>query len=79
MQKLDISIVPSELGGTYPRPFDELCIAQSFQRPRLYILRHTVDDTRQDFSEAQSAFDFLSVLHDFGRIEIRTHIRCAAL
>src|SRR3984957_19737765 len=32
MKKLDISIVPSESGGTYPRPFDEPCIAQSCQR-----------------------------------------------
>jgi len=23
MEKIDISIVPSESGGTYPRPFDE--------------------------------------------------------
>lgn len=32
MKKLDISTVPSESGGTYPRPFDEPCIAQSCQR-----------------------------------------------
>jgi hypothetical protein len=32
MKKLDISMVPSESGGTYPRPFDEPCIAQSCQR-----------------------------------------------
>jgi uncharacterized cupin superfamily protein len=32
MKKLDMSIVPSESGGTYPRPFDEPCIAQSCQR-----------------------------------------------
>ena len=32
MKKIDISIVPSESGGTYPRPFDEPCIAQSCQR-----------------------------------------------
>src|SRR5882724_4589791 len=32
MKKVDISIVPSESGGTYPRPFDEPCIAQSSQR-----------------------------------------------
>jgi uncharacterized cupin superfamily protein len=32
MKKIDISTVPSESGGTYPRPFDEPCIAQSCQR-----------------------------------------------
>jgi uncharacterized cupin superfamily protein len=32
MKKLDISMVPSESGGTYPRTFDEPCIAQSCQR-----------------------------------------------
>jgi len=32
MKKIDISIVPSESGGTYPHPFDEPCIAQSCQR-----------------------------------------------
>jgi len=32
MRKIDISIVPSESGGTYPRPFDEPCSAQSCQR-----------------------------------------------
>jgi uncharacterized cupin superfamily protein len=32
MKKLDISIVPAESGGTYPRPFDEPCSAQSCQR-----------------------------------------------
>jgi uncharacterized cupin superfamily protein len=36
MKKLDISIVPSESGGTYPRPFDEPCIAQSCQRLALF-------------------------------------------
>src|ERR1700683_3503001 len=36
MKKLDISIVPSESGGTYPRPFDEPCIAQSCQRLARY-------------------------------------------
>jgi uncharacterized cupin superfamily protein len=32
MKKIEISTVPSESGGTYPRPFDEPCIAQSCQR-----------------------------------------------
>src|ERR1700733_8206057 len=32
MKKIDISSVPSESGGTYPKPFDERCIAQSCQR-----------------------------------------------
>jgi uncharacterized cupin superfamily protein len=32
MKKIEISNVPSESGGTYPRPFDEPCIAQSCQR-----------------------------------------------
>jgi Cupin domain len=36
MKKLDISIVPSESGGTYPRPFNEPCIAQSCQRLARY-------------------------------------------
>src|SRR3984957_6569752 len=36
MKKLDISIVPAESGGTYPRPFDEPCIAQSCQRLARY-------------------------------------------
>jgi uncharacterized cupin superfamily protein len=36
MKKLDISIVPSESGGTYPRPFDEQCIAQSCRRLARY-------------------------------------------
>jgi uncharacterized cupin superfamily protein len=36
MKKLDISIVPSESGATYPRPFDEPCIAQSCQRLARY-------------------------------------------
>jgi uncharacterized cupin superfamily protein len=32
MKKIDVSSVPSESGGTYPKPFDEPCIAQSCQR-----------------------------------------------
>jgi uncharacterized cupin superfamily protein len=36
MKKLDISAVPSESGGTYPRPFDEPCIAQSCRRLARY-------------------------------------------
>jgi uncharacterized cupin superfamily protein len=32
MKKIDIPNVPSESGATYPRPFDEPCIAQSCQR-----------------------------------------------
>ena len=36
MKKIDICIVPSESGGTYPRPFDEPCIAQSCQRLARY-------------------------------------------
>jgi uncharacterized cupin superfamily protein len=32
MKKIDLSIVPSEPGGTYPRPFDDPCKAQSSQR-----------------------------------------------
>ena len=36
MKKLDISIVLSESGGTYPRPFDQPCIAQSCQRLARY-------------------------------------------
>ena len=32
MKKIDLSIVPSESGGTYPHPFDEPCRAQSCQR-----------------------------------------------
>src|SRR6202161_1261267 len=32
MKKIDLSIVPSEPGGTYPHPFDEPCRAQSCQR-----------------------------------------------
>src|SRR6202050_1258709 len=36
MKKLDISIVPSESGGTYPHPFDEPCIAQFSQRLARY-------------------------------------------
>jgi uncharacterized cupin superfamily protein len=32
MKKINISIVPSESGGTYPKPFDEPCIAQFCQR-----------------------------------------------
>jgi uncharacterized cupin superfamily protein len=32
MKKIDISSVPSESGGTYPKPFDEPCVAQSCQR-----------------------------------------------
>jgi len=32
MKKIDISTVPAESGGSYPRPFDEPCIAQSCQR-----------------------------------------------
>jgi hypothetical protein len=31
-EKLDISIVPSESGCTYPKPFDEPCIAQYCQQ-----------------------------------------------
>jgi hypothetical protein len=32
MKKIDISIVPAESGGTYPKLLDEPCIAQSCQR-----------------------------------------------
>ena len=32
MKKIDLSIVPAQSGGTYPRPFDEPCRAQSCQR-----------------------------------------------
>src|ERR1700733_6841074 len=32
MKKIDISVVPSESGGTIPKPFDEPCIAQSCRR-----------------------------------------------
>ena len=32
MKKLDLSLVPSESGATYPPPFDEPCIGQSYQR-----------------------------------------------
>src|ERR1700733_7973662 len=36
MKKIDILIVPSESGGTYPTPFDAPCIAQSCQRLARY-------------------------------------------
>jgi uncharacterized cupin superfamily protein len=32
MRKIDISSVPAESGGTYPKPFDEPCIAQCCRR-----------------------------------------------
>jgi uncharacterized cupin superfamily protein len=32
MKKIDLSMVPAESGGTYPRPFDEPCRAQACQR-----------------------------------------------
>ena len=32
MKKIDFAIVPAESGGSYPRPFDELCSAQSCRR-----------------------------------------------
>lgn len=32
MKRIDISSVPVESGGTYPKPFGEPCIAQSCQR-----------------------------------------------
>ena len=32
MKKIDLSAVPSESGSTYPNPFDQPCIGQSFQR-----------------------------------------------
>jgi uncharacterized cupin superfamily protein len=32
MKKIEICSVPSESGGTYPRPFDEPCMAQSCRR-----------------------------------------------
>ena len=32
MKKIDLATVPAEGGGTYPRPFDEPCRAQSCQR-----------------------------------------------
>jgi len=36
MKKIDLSIVPAQAGSTYPRPFDELCRAQSCQRLARY-------------------------------------------
>jgi uncharacterized cupin superfamily protein len=36
LKKIDISTVPPEPGGTYPRPFDEPCIAQCCQRLARY-------------------------------------------
>jgi uncharacterized cupin superfamily protein len=32
MKKIDLSVVPAEKPGSYPRPFDEPCSAQSIQR-----------------------------------------------
>jgi uncharacterized cupin superfamily protein len=32
MKRIDLAIVPAESGGTYPRPFDEPCSAQSCRR-----------------------------------------------
>jgi uncharacterized cupin superfamily protein len=33
MKKIDLSTVPSEPGGTYPRPFDEPCSGEETLRP----------------------------------------------
>jgi uncharacterized cupin superfamily protein len=36
MKKIDLSMVPAETPSSYPRPFDEPCRAQSFQRLARY-------------------------------------------
>ena len=61
MKKLDISIVPSEPGGTYPRPFDEPCIAQSCQRLARFagLSQFGVSVT---VIEAGARFDFFALL-----------------
>ena len=56
MKKIDTSIVPSESGGTYPRPFDERPLARS--GPDLLVFNHLRPRVIDEYEFAQGSHTF---------------------